>query len=78
VIGTARTDFDGFFLFDRVAYGKYTLRVSAASASAAKIDVNLGVIVEVSPDRSVVRVGNLQPRPQAHIASTDAKPPATP
>jgi hypothetical protein len=78
VIGTARTDFDGFFLFDRVAYGKYTLRVSAASASAAKIDVDLGVIVEVSPDRSVVRVGNLQPRPQAHIASTDAKPPATP
>ena len=29
VVGTARTDFDGFFLFERVAYGTYTLRVSS-------------------------------------------------
>jgi hypothetical protein len=78
VTGTARTDFDGFFLFDRVAYGKYRLRVSAESASAAKISVDLGVIVEVSADRSVIRVGNIQPRPQAHIAAADGKPPATP
>ena len=26
----ARTDFDGFFLFDRVAYGKYSIRIGAA------------------------------------------------
>ena len=24
VVGTARTDFDGFFLFERVPYGSYT------------------------------------------------------
>ena len=29
VVATARTDFDGFFLFERVAYGRYTLRVAA-------------------------------------------------
>src|SRR5439155_24335770 len=29
VTGTARTDFDGFFLFERVSYGSYTIRVSA-------------------------------------------------
>src|SRR5439155_15866579 len=32
VAGTARTDFDGFFLFERVAYGRYALRVSASAA----------------------------------------------
>ena len=33
VAGTARSDFDGFFLFERVAYGRYTIRVSRDSAS---------------------------------------------
>ena len=28
VVATARTDFDGFFLFERVAYGNYTARVT--------------------------------------------------
>ena len=37
VVGTARTDFDGFFLFERVAYGKYSVRVAKDSAAAAKI-----------------------------------------
>ncbi len=37
VAATARTDFDGFFLFDRVAYGRYSLRVAASSAAAVKI-----------------------------------------
>ena len=34
---TARTDYDGFFLFERVAYGNYTIRVAKESAAAAKI-----------------------------------------
>ena len=40
---TARTDFDGFFLFERVAYGNYTVRVAKDSAAAAKIVADLGV-----------------------------------
>ncbi len=80
VVGTARTDFDGFFLFERVAYGKYMLRVSAASASAAKISMDLGLSVEVTPERSWSGSGAIQPQPsQAHIAvSAKQSPPATP
>src|SRR6185369_10089006 len=37
IVGTARTDFDGFFLFERVPYGDYRLRASTASAGAAGI-----------------------------------------
>src|SRR4029453_4762226 len=64
---TARTDFDGFFLFERVAYGTYALRVSADSASAARISTDLGVTVEVTSDRSVSRLGSIQARPIPHI-----------
>ena len=77
VAGTARTDFDGFFLFDRVPYGRYTLRVSAASAVAAKIGIDLGVSVEVSADHTVARVGSLHPQLPARIAAAGLAP-ATP
>jgi hypothetical protein len=72
VVGTARTDFDGFFLFDRVAYGIYTLRVNAASAAAVKIAPDLGVKIEVSGRHPVARVGSIEPRPQPRIAAASA------
>ena len=53
VVATSLTDFDGFFLFERVAYGSYTIRVAQASAAAAKIVGDLGVRFQVTPcDRS--------------------------
>ena len=72
VVGTARTDFDGFFVFERVAYGNYTLRVSAPSAAAAKISTDLGVSVKISSERSVARLGTIQPRPLPRIAAAGA------
>ena len=75
VVGTARTDFDGFFLFERVAYGSYRLKVSASSATAAKIVAELGIKLEVSADHPVVRLGSIQPRPPLNIASAAAASP---
>jgi hypothetical protein len=69
VTGTARTDFDGFFLFERVAYGTYRLRVSATSAAAAKISGELGVTVKVTSERPVSRLGSIQPRSLPQIAA---------
>jgi hypothetical protein len=77
VAGTARTDFDGFFLFDRVAYGRYTLRVNATSAAAAKIGGDLGIRVEVKAAHTTVRLGSIQARALPRIAATEL-PPATP
>jgi len=74
VVAAARTDFDGFFMFDRVPYGRYTLRVNAASATAAKIGVDLGLAVQVTPEKPVIRIGSIQPRPPLHIASADEPP----
>jgi hypothetical protein len=72
VVGTTRTDFDGFFLFERVAYGSYTIRVASASAAAAKISAELGIHFAVSPEKSVVRLGTIQAVPRPQIA--DAAP----
>jgi hypothetical protein len=78
VVGTARTDFDGFFLFERVAYGTYTIRIGASSAGAAKLSADLGIKVEVTPDHSVVRLGAIQPRAHQHIAAAESVPPGSP
>ncbi|HEV2595124.1 MAG TPA: hypothetical protein VGU01_08000 [Sphingomicrobium sp.] len=71
VAATARTDFDGFFLFDRVPYGSYVIRVSASSAAAAKIGSDLGVKVIVSPDHPVVRLGSIAAPKAIHIAAME-------
>ena len=69
VAGTARTDFDGFFLFERVPYGQYRLRVSGTSATAAGIVSDLGVSLKVTTERSIVRLGSIQARLLPHIAA---------
>jgi hypothetical protein len=77
VVGTARTDFDGFFLFDRVAYGSYTVRISKDSARAAKVLADLGIHLQVTADRAVVRLGGIQARVARVLASAGGAP-ATP
>jgi len=57
VVATARTDFDGFFLFERVPYGSYAIRVTKAAATAARISTELGLQATVTPDRGVARLG---------------------
>jgi len=76
VVGTTLTDFDGFFLFERVAYGSYTIRVAKASAAAAKIADDLGIHFVVTPDKAIIRLGSIQAVLQAHLADGGGPPPA--
>jgi hypothetical protein len=69
VVGTARTDFDGFFLFERIPYGRYSVRVASTSASAAKIASELGTRFEITPDKAVVRLGAIHVSPAPVVAS---------
>jgi hypothetical protein len=74
-VATARTDFDGFFLFERVAYGTYRLRVVPSSAESAKIATDLGVRLELTPERSLVRLGTIEARLPRQVAdATPASP----
>jgi hypothetical protein len=41
VVSRTRSDFDGFFLFEKVPYGKYAIRIASLSAQAAGLGVAL-------------------------------------
>ena len=69
VVATAETDYDGYYLFERVPYGRYSVRVSAESATAAKILPNLNASAEVNEDRSVARMGSIQVTKIPSVAS---------
>ncbi|HEY6662459.1 MAG TPA: carboxypeptidase-like regulatory domain-containing protein [Sphingomicrobium sp.] len=76
-VATARSDFDGFFLFERVPYGSYALRVSRDSAVAAKILPDLNLKATVTPEKSIVRLGAVHVIPVPAVASA-ASATATP
>jgi hypothetical protein len=69
VVATTRTDFDGFFLFERVPYGSYRVRISREAARAAKVAGDLGVSATVDAAKSVVRLGAIHVTPTPVIAS---------
>jgi hypothetical protein len=71
VVGTARSDFDGFFLFERVPYGSYSVRVSKASATAARIIADLNVRASVTDARPTVRLGAVHVTSLPPIAAID-------
>ncbi len=62
-VAKTRTEFDGFFLFERIPYGDYRLRVSADSAAATGLARELKVAVTVSADKSIVRLGAIHVDP---------------
>jgi hypothetical protein len=78
VAATAVSDFDGFFLFERVAYGSYTVRVAQSSAIAAKVVADLGVHFQINADKAIARLGAIPVRPLPVIASAAAAPTGTP
>jgi hypothetical protein len=57
VVATTRSDYDGFFLFERVTYGRYTVRISADSARMAKVMSALGLSATVTAEVPVARLG---------------------
>ena len=56
-VEATRSDYDGFFLFQRVAYGSYTLRLSRDSAKIAGVEPAIGKIIQIGSGHSVARVG---------------------
>ena len=71
VFATTRTDYDGFFLFERVAYGRYTFRLKADSAAAIGVERTIAKTAEISADRTVVRLGAIRLLKATQIALSD-------
>lgn len=70
VIGQTRSDYDGFFLFERVPPGRYTLRLSEASRVAAKTPTAwLRGDVELQAEQAVLRLGPIVVKAAAQMAA---------
>jgi hypothetical protein len=68
VVASTRSDFDGFFLFERVAYGRYAVRLSAETARIARLQQALNASAEVNGEAPVARMGVIRVVPLAQIA----------
>ncbi len=74
VVSITRSDYDGFILFERVAYGRYTLRLKADSAKSAGVAADIGKIIEIGPDHNVIRLGAIRIANSPRIALSEPPP----
>jgi len=58
-VGRTRSDFDGFFLFERVPYGRYTVRIVTLSAEAARLVPGLPGVAEVGAKLPSAHLGTV-------------------
>ncbi|MEQ1509124.1 MAG: carboxypeptidase-like regulatory domain-containing protein [Sphingopyxis sp.] len=62
-----RSEFDGFFIFESVPYGKFTLRMAALSAQVIGIEARLAE-VELNRTNQRIRLGPLSVNARANLA----------
>ena len=60
VIARTQTDFDGFFLFEQVPYGRYSVRIAKLSADAVGLEQQLVKRVIVGRDAPSPRLGAVE------------------
>jgi hypothetical protein len=70
IAATATSEYDGYFLFESVPYGQFTLRLADKSAKALGALPALSSGVVLSHDKDVQRLGILQLKPSG-IAHSD-------
>lgn len=63
VRATTLTEFDGYFLFESVAYGRYTVRPGKASAAALRLDGSIAISAVPGKATPRVRLGTLSLKP---------------
>jgi hypothetical protein len=59
VIAVARSDYDGFFLFESVPYGSYSLRLTKLSANAIGLPRELNLRANLDRNKPSVRLGRV-------------------
>ncbi|MFZ1477941.1 MAG: carboxypeptidase-like regulatory domain-containing protein [Sphingorhabdus sp.] len=72
VVKTTKSEYDGYFLFERVPYGQYRLRLAAVTAAIIKAETTLNAQVELTKARGLVDIGTVQVRDALRIAAADS------
>lgn len=71
VRATARTEFDGFFLFESVPYGRFTVRVAQLASQVVRIAPELGVTAILNDASPRANLGLVRARSSDVIADQD-------
>jgi len=74
VVARAMTEYDGFFLFDRVVYGRYRLQLSEDSSAVLGVVPDLATSIELGPEMTVGRLGTIRLRPATVVAQARGPP----
>jgi hypothetical protein len=61
-VKAARSEYDGYFLFESVPYGRYNLRISPLSAQIVGVDGRVAAIAELSNGNPTAEVGIISAR----------------
>jgi hypothetical protein len=69
VVARTQSEFDGFFLFEGVPYGRYAIRISKISADAARVMTTLKGLAIVSGSTPSVHLGTLAAETETRQAS---------
>lgn len=72
VVRETQTEFDGFFLFEGVPYGAYTVRIAKLSAQAIQVPMILAARAVVDEDNQVARLGAVTVGSHANMAGNDS------
>jgi hypothetical protein len=75
VVSTTLTEYDGYFLFERVPYGHYSVRLSAASARALGAAGDTGKTASLSEEKTDAELGVIRLR-ASQVAALRIGPPA--
>jgi hypothetical protein len=78
VAATTLSEFDGYFMFERVPYGTYRLQVSAGAARALGAARDLGKTAQLSKDKSEIQLGILRLRASQVAAAEDGSAGSSP
>jgi len=71
VVRQAQTEFDGFFLFDGVPYGHYTIRIGELSAQVIGVPMDLAARAVLDDDHQIVRLGTVTVVAHVNIAAKE-------
>ncbi len=69
VVARTRSDFDGFFLFEAVPYGRYSVRIAKLSAQVAALDMALAANAVITESLPSVHLGAVAARVIRQVAA---------
>jgi hypothetical protein len=71
MIKSTRSEYDGYFLFESVPYGRYHLRIAALTANIVGVQTQLTASAELKRGQSSIDVGALIAKATVRVAQAE-------